>query len=241
MNKPQFVGLSIVVATLFALTGCGGGADKEFLGSAVVECRTYDVATTAQGPITAIYTDEGQTLAAGELAAVIDTVPLVLQKREIMADMDELGASIASQEAQNKSTESDVSGAEREFNRAEELEKSGSGTEQQRDLLGTQLHRPSSGSPREATSKALVQRNKELGEARRGRRPDCALLRTAPSPGIVLTRYRNVGEVVPPANPIFNIGEFDTLYADFFVRRTELASLKLGDAARIRFDDRSPW
>jgi HlyD family secretion protein len=62
----------------------------------------------------------------------------------------------------------------------------------------------------------------------------------APSSGVVLTRYRNVGEIVAPANPIFNIGEFDTLYADFFVPQTKLASLKFGDAVRIRLDNQSP-
>jgi HlyD family secretion protein len=242
LNRKKFLTRLFIISSLTALLACGAENDRNFLGSAVVDGRTYDVATTAQGRIMAIFTDEGHAVAKGELTAVIDTVPLVLQKQEIMADMDELGASIASQEAQNKSTESDVSGAEREFNRAEELEKSGSGTEQQRDLLGTQLQSTElrlASLRRQKT--ALVQRNKEL-QARLAQVEDqiarCYV--TAPSPGVVLTRYRNVGEVVAPANPIFNIGEFDTLYADFFVPQTELASLKLGDAVRIRLDDRSP-
>ncbi len=225
-----------------AMLGCTTENDKNFLGSAVVECRTYDVATTAQGRIMALYTDEGHAVAKDELTAVIDTVPLELQKREILADMEELGSSIASQEAQNKSLEADVTGAEREFNRADELAKKGSGTEQQRDLLGTQLQSTQLRlSALKRQKMALIQRNKEL-VARRAQVDDqirrCYV--ASPSSGVVLTRYRNVGEVVAPANPIFNIGEFDTMYADFFVPQPELATLTLGQRVRIRLDYQAP-
>ena len=190
----------------------------------------------------ALYTDEGQRVAKDELVAVIDTVPLALQKQEIIAGMGEIGASIASQEAQNKSLEADVSGAEREFKRADELAKKGSGTEQQRDLLGTQLQSTQLRlSAMKRQKMALIQRNKEL--AARLAQIDDQIRRcyvTSPSSGVVLTRYRNVGEVVAPANPIFKIGEFDTLYADFFVPQPVLATLKLGQRVRIRLDYEAP-
>jgi HlyD family secretion protein len=241
-SRPTLPFHVLLFCALAAVLGCNEENDKNFLGSAVVECRTYDVATTAQGRIAALFTDEGHALAKGDLTAVIDTVPLVLQKQEILADMDELGASIASQEAQNKSVESDVSGAEREFNRADELLKKGSGTEQQRDLLGTQLQSTQLRlSAMKRQKESLSRRNKEL-LARLAQVEDqiarCYV--ASPSSGIVLTRYRNVGEVVAPANPIFNVGEFDTLYADFFVPQTELASLRYGQALRIRLDGQTP-
>lgn len=224
--------------TLALLTGCGGVEDKNFLGSAVVECRTYDVATTAQGRITALSTDEGRDVAKGELVAVIDTVPLSLQKQEILADLDELDATIASQEAQDRSIESTVAGAEREFNRADQLFQKGSGTGQQRDLLGTQLQeaqlRYTAG---RRVKSSLEQRHKSL-LARLDQVQDqirrCYV--TSPANGVVLTRYRNTGEVVPPANPICRVGDFDTLYADFFVPQTVLATLNFGQQLRIRID-----
>jgi HlyD family secretion protein len=232
----------LVPVAVAALVCCSAEHDREFLGSAVVECRTCDVATTAQGRIMALSTDEGHPVAKDAPVAVIDTVPLVLQKREILADMEELSATIASQEAQNKSIASEVSGAEREFNRADELAKNGSGTEQQRDLMGTQLQSSQlhlSSMKRQQT--ALLQREKEL--TARLNQVDDQIRRcyvAAPSAGIVLTRYRTVGEVVAPGNPLFNIGEFDTMYADFFVPQTELATLKNGQAVRIRLDYQTP-
>ena len=190
MNKPQFVGLSIVVATLFALTGCGGGADKEFLGSAVVECRTYAVATTVEGPITALYKDEGQTVGRGELVAVIDTVPLALQRREILADMGELGAEIASQETQNKPMASDVVGRSASSTAHRSSSRTGPRPSSSAISSGTQLQSLELRlSAEKRTSQSLAQRNKELlvklaeveDQLRR-----CFV--ASPANGIVLTR-----------------------------------------------------
>jgi HlyD family secretion protein len=217
--------------------------NPDFLGSAVVECRTWLVATTAGGSIMAMNSDEGRTAARNELLAVIDTVPLTLQKQEVIAGMSELAASISAQEAQNKSLATDVAGVEREFGRADQLAKQGSATEQMRDNLGSQLqstqlkltasrHMVSS---LQAKDQALIIKRRLLDDQIRR----CYV--TAPADGIILTRYRNVGEVATPGNPIFELGSFDTLYVDFFVPQAALATINYGQKVRIRvdFDDGS--
>jgi HlyD family secretion protein len=227
---------------LLTILSCDQQFNKDFLGSAVVESRTYQVATTAQGSIIAINSDEGHGVAKNDLLAVIDTVPLTLQKQEIIAGMSELAASISSQEAQNKSLATDVSGAEREFGRADQLAKQGSATEQLRDNLGTQLqstqlklmasrHMISS---LQAKDRGLLMKQKEIDDQIQR----CYV--KAPANGIVLTRYRNPGEVAGPGNPLFEIGEFDTLYADFFVPQAVLATLQYGQNVRIRVDYEEP-
>lgn len=226
-------------AAAAGIVGCGDiSKNNDFLGSAVVESRTWLVATTAGGSIAAMNKDEGQKAAKGELLAIIDTVPLTLQKQEVVAGMSELAASISAQEAQNKSLATDVAGVEREFGRADQLAKQGSATEQTRDNLGTQLqstqlkltasrHMVSS---LQAKDQALIIKRRLL---------DDQILRcyvTAPADGIILTRYRNAGEVASPGNPLFELGAFDTLYADFFVPQATLASIAYGQKVRIRVD-----
>lgn len=217
---------------------CDQNFNKDFLGSAIVESRTYLVATTAQGSIVAMSKDEGQAVKKGELLAVLDTVPLALQKQEIIAGMSELAASVSSQEAQNKSLATDVAGAEREFGRAEQLAKQGSATEQLRDNLGTQLQ---STQLKLMASKHLISslQAKDLGLIIKRREIEDLLRRcyvAAPATGIILTRYRNAGEVAAPGNPLYELGAFDTLYADFFVPQTDLSSIKYGQPVRIRVD-----
>jgi HlyD family secretion protein len=233
----------ILISALIALTigalHCDRTAkDPDFLGSAVVECRTWLVATTAGGSITAMNRDEGQVVTKEELLAVIDTVPLALQRQEVIAGMSELAASISAQKAQNKSLATDVAGVEREFGRADQLAKQGSAPEQVRDKLGSQLqstqlklaasrHQLSS---LKAKDRALIIKRQMLDDQIRR----CYV--TAPADGIILTRYRNAGEVVAPGNPLFELGAFDTLYADFFVPQKELAALAYGQKIRIRVD-----
>ncbi|MBN2188081.1 MAG: HlyD family efflux transporter periplasmic adaptor subunit [Chitinispirillaceae bacterium] len=212
--------------------------NPDFLGSAVVECRTWLVATTAGGSIMAMNRDEGQKAARNELLAVIDTVPLTLQRQEVIAGMSELAASISAQEAQNKSLATDVAGVEREFGRADQLARQGSAPEQLRDNLGSQLqstqlklaasrHMVSS---LQAKDQALIIKRRLLDDQIRR----CYV--QAPADGIILTRYRNAGEVAAPGNPLFELGAFDTLYADFFVPQTVLAAISCGQKVRIRVD-----
>jgi HlyD family secretion protein len=240
MNKLKIVNKKHVVFIMISMIilSCDQQFNKDFLGSAIVESRTYLVATTAQGSIVAMNRDEGQPVTRNELLAVIDTVPLALQKQEVIAGMSELAASISSQEAQNKAIATDVAGAEREFGRAEQLEKQGSATEQLRDNLGTQLQ---STQLKLMASKHLISslQAKDLGLIIKCREVEDLLRRcyvTAPASGIILTRYRNVGEVAAPGSPLYELGAIDTLYADFFVPQTMLASVKYDQQVRIRID-----
>ena len=235
-QKPLTLWMAITGALIAA--GCDATMDRNFLGSAVVESRTYLVATTASGSIVAMNSDEGRKAVKNELLAVIDTVPLTLQKQEVIAGMSELAASISAQEAQNQSLATDVAGVEREFSRTDQLTKQGSATEQMRDNLGSQLqstqlkltasrHLVSS---LQAKDQALIIKRRLLDDQIRR----CYV--TAPADGIILTRYRNAGEVSAPGNPLYELGAFDTLYADFFVPQTALATLAYGQKVRIRVD-----
>jgi HlyD family secretion protein len=225
-----------------AIINCDKTSGDNFLGSAVVEARTYAVATTAQGTIVAILKDEGQRVAKDELIAVIDTVQLALAKQEIVAGRSELGASILAQAAQNNALQSDASGVDREFSRIDQLVKKGSAPEQQRDNLGTQLQ---SSQSRLIAAQHTVSslKLKSSGLAIKLAEIEDQISRCyvrSPVNGVVLTRYRNISEVAGPGNPFFEIGAFDSLYADFFVPQTMLASITYNQAVRIRLDDQGP-
>jgi HlyD family secretion protein len=233
---------NVLMMAAVLLTGCDRADKTGFLGSAVVESRTFAVATTAQGSITALFADEGRMVDKGELLAVIDTVPLILLRQEVIAGIREVAATKSVKEAEINSIAADVAGIEREYSRIDGLVKKGSATEQQRDNLGTQL---------ESARLRLVAAQRmmtALDEKENGLRARIAsmsdqILRcrvTAPATGIVLTRYRSAGDVAGPGNPLFEIGAIDTLYADFFVPEPLLGSLTYGQAVRMRIDSGEP-
>jgi HlyD family secretion protein len=227
-----------MTAILLFLVSCDRTVSKDFLGSAVVEARTYAVATTAQGSIVALNKDEGHTVEKGELIAIIDTVQLSLIRLELESSLRELGTSVSAKDAEIKALATDVGGAEREFARIEDLVKKGSATEQNRDNLGTQFQ---SAQMKLVATRRVAQslKEKENGLRIKLQQIDDQIRRcyvASPARGIVLTRFRNQGEVVGPGNPIVEIGEFDSLYADFFVPQNILATIKYNQKVRIRLD-----
>lgn len=218
---------------------CSSTRSKDFIGSAVVEAQTYQIATTAQGTIVALYKDEGQQVAKGELVAVIDTVPFVLKLNEIFASLAELTNSISAKKVEVSSQESDVKGVEREYKRIATLVAQGSAPSQQKDNLETQVQSSSLRMQANKSTLSALQAKINTINAQKAELMDqvsrCYV--RAPVSGTVLTKYKNLGEVALPGNSIFEIGKYDTMQIDFYVPQTMLAGFKLGLAVRIRLDD----
>jgi len=93
--------LSIILTgiVLTLCLGCFSLKNKDFIGSAVIETPTYQVTTTEQGILLDVMKDEGMAVQPGELIAVVDTIPLLLQQNEILATMAQLDQTIASKKA----------------------------------------------------------------------------------------------------------------------------------------------
>jgi HlyD family secretion protein len=224
--------------SIFILSGCSNEKKEGFLGSAVVEGHTFMVATVAQGSLIGVYKDEGDSVSSGELLAVVDTIPLVLKKNEIEINIDEINANVSAKKVEINAASNDADGLQREFTRADTLSKKGALPTQQKDNLSTQYK--GAKLRLEASKKTLNplfdkikglqikidQINDQISK--------CYL--HAQSSGIISTKYRNLGEIVNPGNPVYEIVKFDTLYADFFVPQPVLPTLIYGQELKIRMD-----
>ena len=93
-----------------ALAACAGKTDPVFIGSAIVEAETWQVPALTQGRIAALYKQEGQAVAAGEVLAVIDTVPYALQLREALAGLSELAAGTRAKQREIKGGQAEIKG-----------------------------------------------------------------------------------------------------------------------------------
>ena len=230
--------LPAAVAGFLFLSGCSKSASKDFLGSAVIEAETFQAATTVQGAIVAMNRNEGDVVAPGEIMAVIDTVPLHLKRIEIAASIAELDAQIGSRQADVGAAQSDVSGLKREFDRIETLADKNAAPRQQADDLKTK-HETSSQKLKstEMTLKALFARRAGLLAQKASLEDQISrcYIRSFVK-GTILTRYRNLGEVAGPGQPLFEIGRYDTVQADFFVPEPLLAELKIGQEIKVRIE-----
>ena len=222
------------------LFSCTKKQDPNFLGSAVIESRTYQIAGMSQGMVIDVYKQEGAPVESNELLAIIDTVPIMLRLAEVGAGFSELEQMVAAKRAEKAALEVEIRGLAREFGRIGELADKGSVPVKQKDDLGTKV--------KSANQKLNAARHmlKSLEEKKHTLEANRALLADrlakcylrAPSKGIVVSRYKNPGEVVGPGMPVLEVATFDTLYADFFVPQPVLAELAYGQNVRIRIDTR---
>lgn len=58
----------------------------------------------------------------------------------------------------------------------------------------------------------------------------------APSPGIIMTRIREPGEVIAAGSPVFELVDLDRLYLKVYVPEVQIGKLRLGLPARIYSD-----
>jgi HlyD family secretion protein len=242
MTRYGFLFALLTVLSIMQVLHCSSTNSKDFIGSAVVEAQTYLIATTAQGTIVTLTKDEGQQVASGELVAILDTVPLILKLNEITSALAELGSTITSKKTEISSQESDVKGVDREYKRMSTLVQQGSAPSQQKDNLETQFE----------SSKLRVQANRSVLSSLQAKINTLNAQRAelldqlsrcsvhSPATGVILTKYKNLGEVALPGNPVFELGKYDTMQVDFYVTQPMLPSFKLGQSVRIRLDNEAP-
>ena len=224
--------------TITLLSGCTDSTRPGFLGSAVVESRTWTVSATLQGTLLEVHVSEGERLRVGDTVAVIDTVPLQFKRREVEAGIGELAATMEAKNAQIEAMAIEVKGLERDFARIDGLAAQGAATVQQRDTYSTKLAAAKANlDAARSALQPLVEKkkslriNKEAIDDQIGR---CMV--TAPVNGVVISRFRNGGEVVGPGSPVCELADVDTMQADFFVPQPVLATLSLGADVVIRID-----
>lgn len=228
----------LTISVLALLAGCNKSMPEGFLSSATVDADLWKVAPVSSGTLLAVPVKEGDALKAGQLVAVVDSVPLVLKLAELDASQAELAANVKARAAETQTLAAADRGLQRELARTKQLVADGASTTQKLDDLTTQKE---TSTARIAAAKAAVtalQAKTKLIAAQKASLRDqitrCRL--TAPAAGTVLTRFRNAGEAAIPGRPVIELGRTDTLWAEFFVSQQDLARLKLGQPLRLRLD-----
>jgi HlyD family secretion protein len=220
------------------LVGCGAERSADFLGSAVVEARLYQVGSSVPGVLLAVPFEEGQRVDSGQVVALIDTVGIVLKLQELDARDNQLRRQIDAQRAQLEASRTDVSGLERERNRMSGLVEQQVVASRQLDELQTRHDAAKAGLHAARLGVEGLEAQHGVVQAQRAQLLDqlarCSVI--APSKGLILTRFRNQGEVAGPGLLIYELGVDDTVQADFFVPQPLLGSLAVGQAVRVRLD-----
>lgn len=225
---------SLLLFGTLALGACTGDGAPDAYGNFEAD----DVVVSAQtaGPILRFEAVEGQSLAVDALVAVIDTLPLSLERRQLSAQRGVLVSRRSEIAAQLASNASQRTIAERSLARATRLREGEAGTVQQLD--GAEREVAVLGAQRDALLASDASLAAELAsiDARIAAVQD-RLARAqvrAPIAGTVLATYARVGEMVQQGQALFSIADLGTLTLRAYVTGAQLGTFRLGQAVTVR-------
>jgi HlyD family secretion protein len=231
------IGVKAAVLAIAALAAAGCRSDApDAYGS--FEAHEVVVSAEVGGQLLRFDAAEGSRLAAGSVAALLDTTPVALQIAELRSQRSAGQAQTEHAGAQAGALEAQLRGAEREYARTRRLYDDQAATQQQLEHWRSQVEvlreqiraarQQTAGSQEQtgATDARIAQLQDRLSRSRVHN----------PVPGTVLTAYARAGEFVQPGQPLYRIADLDTLVLRAYVTGDQLAQVRLGQPVRVRFD-----
>ena len=224
-------------ALAILVISCNNNSDRaDAYGNFEVEEIT--ISAQASGELLKFDIEEGIQLKANQLIGVIDSTTLVIQKKEIMANIASVKVNKIGVTAEQAVLNTEMTNLKRELNRAKSLMESEAATQKQVDDL--------EGNIKVLKSKMAVTNSKyavidaqvkaldakiDLLEEQISR---CNV--TNPSAGLVLTKLARANELVAPGRPLYKIADMSKIYLKAYISETQLATIKQGQQVTITID-----
>lgn len=226
------------VPIMLVLYGCSGNSQRNFLGSGTLEADEVVVSSLLAGRLDSVSVDEGDSVAAGQLIALLDVQKLEAQLRQNEAALQELRVN---HRIARRSVEQ--AGEQHEnllmtLKRQRSLLESGSTTQQVVDDLSTQevVARSRLEAARDQLD-ALEAKQKQLEAAADLIRLQMADGRIAtPLAGTAVEKYVEPGENVAPGSPLVKVADLDHMWMKVYLDEKDVSLVTLGTQVRVRVD-----
>jgi HlyD family secretion protein len=218
--KHALWGTLCIAAILFQslIPGCGNKS-KFSTYTGVLEGKSVQVPALTGGKIVELPVDTGEEVAEGTMLAVIDTTELSLQHKQLSAVLEELEVQKEIAETNLKRSKGDLEYVQQREERMKTLYENQAMPKQNLDDLRNEMQRAQSAfdAAREQVH-SLEARKRQLG-AQVGtveKKISDAVI-TAPVEGLVSTLYYEVGEAVPPMQPVLELIHVSELEVKIYI------------------------
>ena len=200
------------------------------------------LSSEATGRILSFDVEEGMPVKAGVVLGTIDSLQLILQQKQLSAQLSALLDSRPDKKAQVASLREQIAKQKIELNRVKNMLKDGAATQKQYDDLEAQIRiLKSQLSATLSTldkSTATINNNAEALEAQIEALSDliskCNIV--SPIDGIILVKYAQAGELATMGRPLMKIADLDKIYLRAYFTSGQLADIKLGDEVTVTAD-----
>lgn len=230
----------IIPLTAIMLASCHSTPDYDATG--IFEATTVTVSSETSGKILSLNISEGDSVAAGQNVATIDTVLLVLQRGQVESQQASTENSSPDIAAQAAALRSRIAHQQNECNRIVRLLADGAATQKQSDDAEAELRTlrgqlegllSSLGKSRSSISDNAValQYQKEQIEEQIAKSSI-----KAPGSGTVLQKYAEAGEFATPGRPLFKMADLNGIYLRSYFTASQLADIRIGQEVTVIAD-----
>jgi len=196
------------------------------------------VSAESLGRIVEFQLREGATLEKGQVVVVIDTTQLDLKKSQLQSGKASIWSRISTLDAQVRANQVQLKNLEREKQRTEKLVEGGAATSKQQDDINGQIALLEAQIVATESQKASVRAEGKTMDVQIQQVEDqimkCAIRN--PIYGILLTKYKEEGEIASSGQPLYKVANLDELILRAYVSGDQLSSVTVGKEVRVRFD-----
>jgi HlyD family secretion protein len=222
------------------LSGCSRNDRSDGYGN--FEATEIVVSSEASGKLIRYDVDDGVRLENGQVAAVIDTTQLALDRKQLRAQLKALLEQKPSVVAeanvyrqQRRNIQHDLDRYTRLVSEGAVSAKTLENVQDQARVIDQQISAVDSKIPAiESQMKAM--------RAQIGRLDDQITKAVVRNPvhGIVLAKYAEPGEVVTYGKPLYRIADTGSMYLRVWISETQLSQVKIGQKVEVLIDEQKP-
>lgn len=232
--------LLLTLPVAAALASCGDNRDFDATG--IFDATEVTLSAATSGRVLEINADEGDTVKACETLAVIDTMQLYLQRKQLINQMNALLHSSPDVNLQLASMRREMAYYKAEKRRLENLLADGAATTKQLDDINSSIEvlqgRIDGQLSTLTLSSASIADNAGAVE-NQIEQLDCRLADShvkSPINATVIARYAEPGEYVAPGRPLLKIADLGNMHLRAYLTSEQLADVKLGQKVTVTAD-----
>lgn len=229
---------SVVLVSALLIGACGNRTD---LADAYGNFESDEITVSAEtsGRLIRFDVEEGDVLGAGAQVALVDTVQLDLQRMQLLAQRNAIGARAPGIVAQIDVLEEQRRLAERERERILNLLADGAATQKQLDDIEGQIEVLGRQIASVRTQNAPLSAELSVVDAQLRQVEDRIKRSRVVNPvgGTVLLTYAEQHELVGTGQPLYKIARLDTVTLRAYVSGAQLSALRYGQEVAVEIDE----
>lgn len=230
--------LAIAFLTLVLLVSC---SEKNNLSDAYGNFEVDDVIISAEanGKLISFHVEEGKAVEKDQLIGIIDTTNLILQRKQLKAQILAVSSKIENIESQITVQEQQKKNLLVDKKRINNLIKDGAATQKQMDDVNGAIDLVDSQIASIQTQYTSVTTELEVVRTQIAQIEDalqkCHIIN--PLNGIVLEKYVEENEVTAFGKPLYKIADMSEMILRVYVSGAQLPHLQLGQEVEVLIDD----